>query len=61
MAAGEDEALTVGGALTVRLRVALPVHPLSSEPLMVYVCVEDGLAVTLLPVVPDKPVPGDHV
>ncbi len=37
------------------------VQPLASVPVTVYVVVEDGFAETVDPVVPDKPVDGDHI
>ena len=53
-------ALTVGGVFTVKLIVALPVHA-PVVPITVYVVFTEGLAVTLLPVVAERPVPGLHV
>jgi hypothetical protein len=50
-----------GTGLTLTVTVAVLAHPLLFVPVTVYVLVEDGLAVTLAPVVADRPVPGDHV
>jgi hypothetical protein len=53
--------LIVGNGLTVTAIVAVLEQPLASVPVIVYVVEEDGLAVTLAPVVADNPVPGDQV
>lgn len=42
------------------VEVAVPLHP-DVVPVIVYVVVEAGFAVTLAPVVADRPVEGDHV
>jgi hypothetical protein len=54
-----DDAVAVIGA-TFTVIVALPVQPAPSEPLTMYVVVEDGVAVTEFPVVADRPVDGLH-
>jgi hypothetical protein len=51
----------VGNALTDTIFVAVFTQPLASVPVIVYVTVVVGDAVTLVPVVADSPVPGDHV
>ena len=51
---------TTGLALTVTVTVVVPVQPVRAVPVTVYVVVVVGLAVTIAPVVPDKPVPGAH-
>jgi hypothetical protein len=43
---------------TVTVVVAVFTHPPELVPVTVYVVVEGGLAVTLAPVVPLRPVPG---
>ena len=53
--------VTVNEPLTVTVAVVVPVHPDALVPVMVYVVVEAGLAVTLAPVVALKPVAGDQV
>ena len=50
----------VGKALTVMVTVFVFEQPLASVPVMVYVWVEVGVAITVAPVVSFKPVPGDH-
>ena len=50
-----------GALLTLTVTVAVLLQPLVLVPLAVYVVVAPGLAVVLLPVVADSPVPGDHV
>lgn len=47
-----------GDTVTVTLMVSL--HPDTLVPIKVYVVVEAGLAVTVVPVVALNPVPGDH-
>lgn len=49
--------ITVGTGLTVTVTVVVPVHPLV-VPDTVYVVVDVGFAVTIAPVVEDKPVEG---
>jgi hypothetical protein len=53
-ATGNAQGLTVTVTLTVSEQVP-------SEPMIEYVVVDEGLAVTVLPVVALSPVPGDHV
>ena len=53
--------LMVGNGLTVTVAVVVPTQPAAEVPVMVYVVVEAGLAVTLAPVVALKPVAGDQV
>ncbi len=53
-------ALMVGSGFTVTSRLAWPVQP-ETVPVIVYVVVVVGLAVTLAPVVADRPVAGAHV
>jgi len=57
-----DEQVIPTGILppTVISTVVEPVHPLTSVPVTLYVVVVVGLAVTIDPVVEDKPVPGAH-
>jgi hypothetical protein len=50
----------VGNGLTVTVVVVEPVHPAAVVPVMVYVVVLVGFAVTLDPDVPERPVAGDH-
>lgn len=45
-----DEAVTVGDAFTVILRVAVPVQPFAAVPVTVYVVVDAGETVTGDPV-----------
>ena len=52
------ETVTVGLGFTVTVTVAVFVHPFASVPVIVYVVVAVGLAVTVAPVVEDKPVEG---
>lgn len=52
------ETVIVGVAFTVTVTVAVFVHPFASVPVIVYVVVVVGFAVTLAPVVDDKPVDG---
>jgi hypothetical protein len=52
---------TTGLGLTVTVEVAVELHPAADVPVMVYVVVAAGFAVTLAPVVADKPVAGDQV
>jgi hypothetical protein len=56
----EPEMEKVGEFVTVTVTVALLVQPFTSVPTTVYDVVEDGLAVTLDPVVALKPLAGDH-
>jgi hypothetical protein len=51
----------VGIGLTVTVTVVVPTQPAALVPVTVYVVVAAGFAVTLVPVVADKPVAGDHV
>jgi len=53
--------VTVGLGLTVTVAVAVEVQPAAEVPVIVYVVVAAGLAVTLEPVVADKPVAGDQL
>lgn len=52
--------VTTGNGVTVTVEVAVLLQP-EVVPVIVYVVVEDGFAVTLAPVVDDSPVEGDHV
>lgn len=52
--------VTVGAGFTVTVVAAVLVHPFASVPVTVYVVVAEGLAVTDVPVVVLKPVPGVH-
>jgi hypothetical protein len=54
-------ALIASAVLTVTVTVAKFEQPLLLVPVTVYVVVTVGLAITLVPVVADKPVPGAHV
>jgi hypothetical protein len=52
----------VGNGLTVTATVAVLLQPVTPlVPVTVYVVFEAGFAVTVAPVVADKPVEGDHV
>ena len=51
-------ASTVGNALTVTVTVVVPLQPTPEVPVIVYVVVMVGLAVTDPPVVADNPVAG---
>ena len=53
--------LTTGSGLTVTVTCVVAEQPLASVPVTVYVVVEDGLAVTLEPVVALRLVDGLHV
>jgi hypothetical protein len=53
-----DPPLIVGNALTLTVTVAVLEQPPATDPVTVYVLVEAGLAVTLAPVVADRPVAG---
>ena len=53
--------VTVGNGKTVTTAVAVFKHPLTAVPVIVYVVVVVGLAVTLAPVVALSPVLGDQV
>jgi hypothetical protein len=55
------ETVTVGFGFTVIIAVAVFVHPFPSVPVTVYVVVVVGFAVTVAPVVADKPVAGLQV
>jgi hypothetical protein len=55
-----EPALIAGNGLTVTVTVALFVHPLLVMPVTVYVLVVVGLAITVAPVVAERPVAGDH-
>ena len=46
---------------TVTVTVVLPVQPLASVPVILYVEVTVGLAVTTAPIVADSPVEGLHI
>ena len=50
----------MGRLFTVTVLVVLLIQPFKSVPVIVYVCVEVGLAVTVVPVVALNPVEGDH-
>jgi hypothetical protein len=50
-----------GNGFTVTVAVVVLLQPAALVPVMVYVVVEPGFAVTLAPVVADKPVAGDQV
>ena len=52
---------TTGFGLTVTVTVDEEVHPFAFVPVTVYVVVEAGVAVTLLPVVELNPVEGDQL
>jgi uncharacterized membrane protein (DUF4010 family) len=54
-------AVTTGNGLTETVVVDEPTHPKLLVPVTVYVVVADGVAVTLAPVVADRPVAGNHV
>jgi len=58
--ATSDPALIVGIGLTVTVTFAVLLQP-NEEPVNVYVVVRVGVAVTLAPVVADKPVAGDQL
>jgi hypothetical protein len=60
MGFADAEMLTVGPGFTVIRTEAVLVHPVASVPVTIYVVVVSGLAVTVAPVVADKPVAGDH-
>jgi hypothetical protein len=51
--------VTPGTVFTGAVEVA--VHPPDEVPVTVYVVVDEGFAVTVVPVVADKPVAGAHV
>ena len=53
--------LTVGNGKTVTVAVAVFKQPLAAVPVIVYVVVVVGLAVTLAPVVALSPVLGDQL
>jgi hypothetical protein len=53
-------AVIVGSGLTVTTAVVVFTQPAAEVPVMVYVVVADGFAVTEDPVVALKPVAGDH-
>jgi len=50
----------IGQWVTVTVTDALLLQVFDAVPVTVYEVVDDGLAVTLAPVVADKPVAGDH-
>jgi hypothetical protein len=54
------ETTTTGIGFTVTVTCAVELHPFTSVPVTVYVVVDAGLAVTLVPVVALSPVAGDH-
>lgn len=56
-----DPALMTGRALTVTVTLAVLLQPEPFVPVIVYVVVADGLAVTVDPVVEDSPVAGDQL
>ena len=58
----ESTAVTfiTGNGFMVTTEVVVPVHPFKSVPVMVYVIVEVGLAVTVAPVVELIKMFGDH-
>jgi len=58
--ATDDPALIVGIGLTVTVTFAVLLQP-KEEPVNAYVVVRVGVAVTLAPVVADKPVAGDQL
>jgi hypothetical protein len=51
-------ALTVGNGFTVTVKVVVPLHPTPEVPVIVYVVVVVGLAVTDPPAVAERPVAG---
>lgn len=55
-----DGTLTIGNGFTVTVTVPVFTHPAALVPVIVYVVVAVGLAVTLAPVVALNPVAGDH-
>ena len=57
----EGDTLTTGSGLTITGTIVVPVQPLTSVPLTVYVVVVVGFALTLEPLVALKPVDGDQV
>lgn len=59
--ADDGVTLTVGVGLTVTVLVAVFVQPFAPVPVIVYVVVTVGDAVTEAPVVALRPVAGDHV
>jgi len=60
MDGAEGVAEITGGGLTVTVTVEVLVQPFEPVPVIVYVVVEAGLAVTLAPVVALNPVAGDQ-
>ena len=54
-------ALIVGSAFTVTVTVAVLEHPVAPVPFIEYVVVTEGLAVTVDPVVAERPPDGDHL
>lgn len=56
-----DGTVTAGFVTTVTLVVAVFMHPAALAPVIVYTVVEEGLAVTVLPLVELSPVPGLQV
>jgi hypothetical protein len=52
--------LITGVVLTVTVTVAVLVQPAADVPVTVYVVVDAGFALTVAPVVADKPVEGDQ-
>lgn len=61
MVAGAALAVTFGKEFTVTVTDVVLVHPFTSVPVMVYVVVFAGLAVTLEPEPDDNPVVGAQV
>ena len=52
--------VAVGAALTETAAVAVLVQPLAPVPVTVYTVLVEGDAVTVVPVVLESPVAGDH-
>ena len=50
----------IGKGLMVTVTLLVLLHPLTSVPVTVYIVVEEGLAVTVAPVVDESPEAGDH-
>ena len=61
MLADTGVADTVGAEFTVIVCVAIPVQPAPLTPVIVYVVVADGDALTVAPVVALNPVAGDQL
>jgi hypothetical protein len=58
---GGELAVMVGSGFIVTVTLFVFVQPLASVPVTVYVVVVVGLAETIVPVVGDNPVEGDHM